>query len=103
MTELIFTRMAPRIEVRDSQWVDIEIRLETSEETPVPSDLIDMTALVITNTAGRIAQIVPLDEGMDCDYQFTASEKAQLAAFVEDGDIQQCIASLVLQHHSNLC
>ena len=96
-TELVFTHMEARIEARDGQWVDIDIRFETSPATPIPDDLIDLTALVITNTEGRIAQIVPQDEGTDCDYQFTPGEKEQLAAYVLRPDMQARIANLVSQ------
>ena len=95
MTELRFERLDAHLELRNDQWVDIDIRLTVAEETPVPDDLIDLTALVITNTAGQIAQIVPQDEGCDCDYQFTAEEKEQLAAYVQSVELQAQIANLV--------
>lgn len=94
MTELRFERLDARLEPRNDQWVDIDIRLTVADGTPVPDDLIDLTALVITNTVGQIAQIVPQDEGCDCDYQFTAQEKAQLAAYVESPAMQERIANL---------
>jgi len=95
ITELRFERLDARLELRNEQWIDIDIRLAVAEETPVPDDLIELTALVITNTAGQIAQIVPQDEGCDCDYQFTAEEKEQLAAYVRSAAMQQRIANLV--------
>jgi len=93
ITELVFRDMSARIELRDGgQWVDIEIRFALDPGTPAPEDLIDLTALVICTAGGAIAQIVPQDEGIDCEYQFTASEKEQLRQFVESGPIQAAIA-----------
>ncbi|EXX87763.1 hypothetical protein BG53_03450 [Paenibacillus darwinianus] len=100
--ELRFESFQERIEVRDRQWVDIELRFVLAADTPGPDDLIDLTALVITNTEGRIAQIVPQDEGIDCDYQFTFSEKEQLAAFVNGDAMQQKIAKRVSQSADKL-
>jgi hypothetical protein len=94
VTELRFDGLGARMELRNDQWIDIDIRLTVAEATPVPDDLIDLTALVITNTVGQIAQIVPQDEGCDCDYQFTAGEKEQLAAYVESPAMQERIANL---------
>jgi len=95
IAELRFEQLDARLELRNDQWIDIDIRLTAAEHTPVPDDLIDLTALVITNTAGQIAQIVPQDEGCDCDYQFTAGEKEQLAAYVQSAELQAQIANLV--------
>jgi len=94
VTQLKFTAFHPRIERRDDQWVDIEMKVELSPETPAPSELADLTVLVICTTDGVIAQIVPLDEGCDCEFQFTTDEKEQIRAFVERPEIQRAIANL---------
>ncbi|WP_274650694.1 hypothetical protein [Paenibacillus humicola] len=91
-TELSFTAFHPRIEQRDEQWVDIELRMELAEQTPVPEGLTDLTALVICTSGGVIAQIVPLDEGCDCEFQFTAGEKEQIRAYIEGPEVQAAIA-----------
>ncbi|CAM4204932.1 hypothetical protein [Paenibacillus tarimensis] len=99
ITELKFTGLEPvRMEVRSDQWVDIELRFElTAESAEVPSDIIELTALVITNLEGLIVQIVPQDEGIDCEYQFTFQEKEQLASFIQSPNMQQRILQLVSQ------
>lgn len=88
ITELNFVSFQPKIERRNEQLVDIQLSFELAEETPAPDDLIDFTALVICSTHGVIAQIVPLDEDCDCEYQFTVGEKEQIARFINQDDIQ---------------
>ncbi|MFC4777729.1 hypothetical protein ACFO9Q_13105 [Paenibacillus sp. GCM10023252] len=94
MTELRFEQFYPRLELRDGQWVDMELAFQLSEGTPAPDDLIDLTALVICTTDGVIAQIVPQDEGTDCEYQFTVSEKEQITAYVNSEEVQLLISKL---------
>ncbi|MBO7746014.1 hypothetical protein I8J29_17535 [Paenibacillus sp. MWE-103] len=94
VTHLKFRSFAPRLERRDAQWIDIELAVDVDPATPVPSGLAAMTALVICTHGGVIAQIVPLDEGTDCEFQFTADEKDQIRAYIEDEAMQQAIANL---------
>ncbi|WP_201003299.1 hypothetical protein [Paenibacillus glycanilyticus] len=94
VTELRFKSMTAAIERRDNQWVDIVLRFDVTEETPVPDDLIDFSGLVICTLGGAIAQMVPQDEDIDCEYQFTAFEKEQIKAFIESEEIQRRIANL---------
>ncbi|WP_336772039.1 hypothetical protein [Paenibacillus sp. MMO-58] len=94
VTELRFKSITASMERRDNQWVDIVLRFDVTEETPVPDDLIDFGGLVICTLSGVIAQIVPQDEDIDCEYQFTAFEKEQIKAFIESEEIQQRIANL---------
>ncbi|PZD93687.1 hypothetical protein DNH61_24045 [Paenibacillus sambharensis] len=97
ITELKLTSLVPvRIEVRSDQWVDIELRFDLAAgSAEIPSDLIDLTALVITNLEGMIVQVVPQDEGIDCEYQFTFKEKEQLSKFIQTHAMQDRIAQLV--------
>ncbi|SFS62208.1 hypothetical protein [Paenibacillus sp. BC26] len=94
VTQLRFMTFIPRLELRDDQWVDIELRMIVDQATPVPDGLIDLTALVICTHSGVIAQIVPLDEGCDCEFQFTSDEKEQIRAYIESAEIQTQIANL---------
>lgn len=94
ITELKFRSFQPVIERRDEQWVDITLHFELAPETDAPEDLIDFTALVICTTDGTIVQMVPHDEGCDCEYQFTVSEKEQIAAFIMQPHIQAEIQKL---------
>ncbi|MFF2479493.1 hypothetical protein [Paenibacillus sp. NPDC058071] len=94
VTELKFIAIRSHIEKRDRQWVDLTLRFELSADTPLPDDLIDFSGLVICTTSGAIAQIVPQDEDVDCEYQFTAFEKEQIRAYVESAEIQSAIANL---------
>jgi hypothetical protein len=94
VTELRFHTIKPMIERRDDQWIDITLRFELEATTPIPDDLIDFTALVICTHSGAIAQIVPQDEGCDCEYQFTVGEKEQITNFVNRTDIQELIQKL---------
>ncbi|MFD0713485.1 hypothetical protein [Paenibacillus sp. GCM10027626] len=94
--ELKFAQFKPRLERRNSHWIEIELKFELSPATPAPPELTDLSALVICTSEGIIAQIVPLDEGCDCEFQFTADEKEQMRAFIQSEAIQQAIAELPL-------
>ncbi|MCM3629947.1 hypothetical protein M3194_21670 [Paenibacillus glycanilyticus] len=94
VTELRFESITAEMERRDNQWVDIVLRFEVAEDTPVPPDLIDFSGLVICTLGGAIGQIVPQDEDIDCEYQFTTFEKEQIRSFIERDEIKQRIANL---------
>lgn len=102
ITELRFKTFYASMERRNEQLVDIELRFDLAEDTPAPDDLIDFTALVICTVHGTIAQIVPQDIGCDCEYQFTASEKEQIAAYIEREDVLREIANLPSPHEGKL-
>ncbi|MDF2964467.1 MAG: hypothetical protein K0S39_6202 [Paenibacillus sp.] len=84
ITDLNFQQIRAFIEPRDSQWVDVELHFELGPGSMLPSDLSDLTALLICTRRGDIFQIVPQDEGRDCEYQFTETEKAQLRLYYEE-------------------
>lgn len=90
--ELRFTGYEAVVERRDGQWVDVELRLATDASTPLPQDLIDPTALVVCTHAGHPIQIEALDEGCDCEYQFTAFEKEQIERYIHSDELQLRIA-----------
>ncbi|MFC4101132.1 hypothetical protein [Paenibacillus xanthanilyticus] len=92
--ELQVTAFHPTIERRDDQWMDIELRVDVEDESRIHESITELTALVICTHGGDIAQIVPQDAGCDCDFQFTASEKEQIRAFVESAEIQARILLL---------
>ncbi|NBD23452.1 hypothetical protein [Paenibacillus glycinis] len=94
ITQLKFRSFKPRLERRDNQWIDIELAVEVEDRTPVPAGLAELTALVICTHGGVIAQIVPLDEGTDCEFQFTSDEKEQISVYVESSEMQAAIANL---------
>ncbi|WP_282935404.1 hypothetical protein [Paenibacillus sp. RC67] len=82
--DLKFIHMKSTIELRDEQWIDIEVRFGLGEGSELPNDITDLSALLICSYSGGIAQIVPQDEGRDCEYQFTESEKEQLRTYYEN-------------------
>lgn len=94
ITELRFIAYRAELERRDNQWIDIKLRFDLFEDTPIADDLIDFSGLVICTLGGAIAQIVPQDEDCDCEYQFTAFEKEQISAFIDSEEIQERIANL---------
>lgn len=94
ITELVFTAFHPHIEARDGQWIDIELDVQLSADTPLPAGLTSLTALVICARNGIIAEIAPLDEGCDCEFQFTAGEKAQIADYIGKPEMKEAIANL---------
>jgi len=96
VTELKFEAFIPRLELRNSHWVDIDLKLVLSPNTPAPEETVDLTALVICTIDGIIAQMVPLDEGCDCEFQFTMDEKDQIKAYIESTEIQAAIAELAI-------
>lgn len=94
ITELVFTAFHSHIEPRDEQWIDIELDVELAVDTPLPADLTSLTVLVVCAWNGTVAEIVPLDEGCDCEFQFTASEKAQIASYIEKPEMKETITNL---------
>ncbi|WP_028548261.1 hypothetical protein [Paenibacillus sp. UNC451MF] len=82
--ELKFHRMKSTVDLRDEQWIDVEVRFDLGEGSELPHDLTDLSALLICSYSGGIAQIIPQDEGRDCEYQFTELEKAQLKDYYEN-------------------
>lgn len=92
ITELKFVSFEPRVERRNEHWIDVYLNFETDPSTLPPSDLIELTALVVCTTAGAPIEIEPLDEGCDCEYQFTFSEKEQIKSFILSERVQQEIA-----------
>lgn len=90
-TELKFTNFVYHVERRDSQWVDVTLRVETSEQTPLPPDLIEFSILAICTHTGHPIQLVTLDEGCDSEYQLTEGEKEQIIAFVRSEEVQKAI------------
>lgn len=81
--ELRFQQLRAAIELRDSQWIDVELYFELEPGSKLPEGLTELSALLICTYAGDIAQIVPQDEGRDCEFQFTSDEKAQLVSYYE--------------------
>lgn len=90
-TELKFTKFLYQVERRDSQWVDVTLRVEVSEHTPLPGDLIDFTIMAICTHKGDPIQLVTLDEGCDCEYQLTAGEKEQIITFIQSDEVRNAI------------
>lgn len=81
--ELRFVRPRATVEPRDGQWIDVEVRFGLEPGTDLPEEISDLTGLIICTAAGDIVQIVPQDEGRDCEFQFTEQEKEQLRSFYE--------------------
>lgn len=77
-----FTLSFTESEVR-GQWRDIFLGIHEEVGEEFPEDLIDPSILVICNLDGEIVQIVLHDEGCDCEFQFTFSEKAQIENYVK--------------------
>lgn len=81
--ELRFMNMRSTIDLRDEQWIDVEVRFDLPDRGGLPEDISDLSALLICTYSGDIVQIVPQDEGRDCEYQFTEAEKNQLRDYYE--------------------
>jgi len=90
-TELKFAGFHYEAERRDDQWVDVMLKVETSDETPLPLDLIDFTIMAICTHEGHPIQLVTLDEGCDCEYQLTEWEKVQVNEFIRSEEVREAI------------
>jgi hypothetical protein len=90
-TELKFTNFRYEAERRDKQWVDVVLKVETSDATPLPLDLIDFTIMAICTHEGHPIQLVTLDEGCDCEYQLTEWEKDQINDFIRSDVVKRAI------------
>ncbi|MEC0248273.1 hypothetical protein ACI48J_10255 [Paenibacillus chitinolyticus] len=69
---------------RRGQWLDVHLELHPEEGETLPEELHDPSVYVICNLGGAIVQIILLDEGCDCEYQFTPGEKEKIARFLEE-------------------
>jgi hypothetical protein len=94
-SELVFTGLHPHVEKRDSQWVDVELRLDVSPDTPLPDDVIGLTIVAVCTHQGHPLQLVTLEEGCDSEYQLTEGEKQQINEFIRTESIQSAIRSVV--------
>ncbi|WP_426453966.1 hypothetical protein ACP26L_16035 [Paenibacillus sp. S-38] len=89
--ELRFEELRARVESRDEQWIDVEVEFRVAGPDAVPEGITELGALLVVTSRGDIAEIAPQDEGRDCEYQFTESEKAQLREFYEREVRQQVL------------
>lgn len=90
-SDVVFASLRPRVEKRDGQWIDVELRATSAPETPLPDDLIDFSILAICTHTGVPIQFVPQDEGCDCEYQLTVNEKQQLEEYIAIPSMQELI------------
>jgi hypothetical protein len=90
-TEIKFAHIQYEVERRDNQWVDVTLKVETTDETPLPLDLIDFTIMAICTHQGHPIQLVTMDEGCDCEYQLTEWEKEQIHAFIRTDEVKKAI------------
>jgi hypothetical protein len=81
--ELKFSRFLPRVEKRDEQWIDVELRFELGNDTRLPADCSDVTIMAVCSRDGDIFQMFVQDEGCDCEYQLTPDEKEQVRRYIE--------------------
>ncbi|MBP1155522.1 MULTISPECIES: hypothetical protein [unclassified Paenibacillus] len=81
--ELRFEQMKARIEPRDDQWIDVDICFQLADGALMPEGIEELSALLICTRGGDIIDIVPQDEGRDCEFRFTESEKQQLQSYFE--------------------
>jgi hypothetical protein len=95
-TELKFTSFQYEVERRDNQWVDVVLKVETSDATPLPLDLIDFTIMAICTHEGHPIQLVTLDEGCDCEYQLTEWEKDQINDFIRSEEVRMAIVQAAM-------
>lgn len=96
--ELRFTKFSYQVECRDEQWVDVELKVETDVDTPLPDDVIDYAIMAICTHRGDPLQFVVLEEGCDSEYQLTAEEKEQLEAFLRRDEVQAAIRAAAAQN-----
>ncbi|WP_373230980.1 hypothetical protein [Cohnella sp.] len=89
--ELKFTNIRYEVERRDQQWIDVVLRVETAEETPLPMDIIDFSIVAICTHQGHPIQLVTLEEGCDSEYQLTAEEKEQINGFIRSEEVLKAI------------
>lgn len=93
--ELQFAKFRPEVDRRDSQWIDVALRVDTAPSTPLPDDVIDFSIVVVCTHQGHPIQAVTLEEGCDSEYQLTAAEKEQIFAYIQSTEVQSIIADVV--------
>lgn len=83
ITELQFINIRHEIERRNEQWFDVYVRFDLLEPALVPDNIEELEALLVSTSDGLLVEIAPQDEGRDCEYQFTESEKEQLRRYFQ--------------------
>ncbi|MFB9275082.1 hypothetical protein [Cohnella cellulosilytica] len=90
-SELRFTGFQYRAERRDGQWVDVALRPETEEGTPLPEELDDLEIIAVCTHDGHPIQLVTQDGGVDCEYQLSEWEQEQVNAFIRTETVRLAI------------
>lgn len=78
-----FTLRCTEVE-RRGQWVDVQLEMRLAEGETLPDGLAKPSVLAICVPEGDIVQIVLLDEGLDCEFQFVPEEEAFVRTFVRE-------------------
>lgn len=55
--ELRFHQMRATVEIRDKQWIDVELHLELEEGMVLPDDFTELTALIFCTYAGKLRKL----------------------------------------------
>ncbi|MEK8128539.1 hypothetical protein WMW72_11545 [Paenibacillus filicis] len=79
--ELQFAGLSHTVDIRDEKWIDVYVRFNTEDPSLVPDSIEELGALLIVTRDGLLVEIAAQDEGRDCEYQFTESEKEQLRRY----------------------
>jgi hypothetical protein len=78
-----FTLSHGEVEKR-GPWIDIYLIMHLKDGQALPEDLQEPGILIICNLSGDLVQIVLQNEGIDCEFQLTYSEKAQIEQYFEE-------------------
>ncbi|WP_281887352.1 hypothetical protein [Paenibacillus sp. YYML68] len=84
VVELTLTILGHRMERRDEHWYDVELQLQAADPALVPESITELGALLVCTADGLLVDIAAQDEGRDCEYQFTESEKEQLRLYFRE-------------------
>ncbi len=81
--ELQFVHLSHTLERRNEQWFDIYVSFDLIDPSLLPEGIEELGALLVCTANGLLVEIAPQDEGRDCEYQFTESEKEQLRRYFQ--------------------
>lgn len=80
--EAKFTSIYPEV-MKSGHWINVYFTFEFSADTILPHDLLDPSGLVVFDLEGEVQDFIVHDEGVDCEYKFTDSEKEQVIAYIQ--------------------
>jgi hypothetical protein len=70
-------------------WLNVYISFQIENVEILPEGLNDPSALAVYDEDGELQEIIAHDEGVDCEYKFTDTEKEQITSYLKSINAEQ--------------